>query len=193
MSVLENLQQNDTIDGGAGTDTFRLTNGTGAAFVNVADLSNQIGGILTGITTVRNFERFDFSGFSGNVTLFGSDGLNDDLTGGAGNDEIYGAGGNDRLVGNAGNDTLEGGLGNDTLNGGAGDDIYVLESAGDSIIEAVDNGFDTVKSSLLQLTLGDNLEDLVLFGNAVLGTGNNVSNNITGNDLDNILVGADGE
>ncbi|MBW4516724.1 MAG: calcium-binding protein [Timaviella obliquedivisa GSE-PSE-MK23-08B] len=193
VSVLENLQQNDTIDGGAGTDTFVLTNGAGAAFVSVGDPSNQIGGILTGITTVRNFERFDFSGFSGNVTMFGSDGINDDLVGGTGNDEIYGGAGNDRLIGNAGNDTLDGGLGNDTLNGGAGDDTYILDSISDSIIETSDNGFDTVKSSLLNYTLGENLEDLVLLRNAVLGTGNNLSNNITGNGLNNTLVGADGD
>ena len=193
ISVLENLQQNDTIDGGAGTDTFVLTNGTGAALVNVGNTSNQISGILTGITTVRNFERFDFTGFSGNVTMIGSDSINDDLTGGTGNDEIYGGAGSDRLIGNAGNDTLDGGSGNDTLNGGAGDDIYTVDSIGDSIIEALDNGFDTVKSSLLQLTLGENLEDLILVGNAALGTGNNVSNNITGNGLNNTLVGVGGD
>ncbi len=193
ISVLENLQQNDTIDGGAGTDTFVLTNGTGTALVNVGNTSNQIGGILTGITTVRNFEYFDFSGFSGNVTMIGSDGINDGLTGGAGNDEIYGGAGSDRLIGNAGNDMLDGGSSNDILNGGVGDDIYIIDSIGDSIIEALDNGFDTVKSSLLQLTLGENLEDLVLIGNAVSGTGNNFSNNITGNGLSNTLVGDGGD
>jgi large repetitive protein len=193
ISLLEDLQQNDTIDGGAGTDTFVLTNGTGSAVVNVGNTSNQIDGILTGITTVRNFECFDFSGFSGNVTMFGSDGINDDLTGGTGNDEIYGGAGSDRLIGNAGNDRLDGGSGNDTLNGGAGDDIYILDSVGDSIIEALDNGFDTVKSSLLQLILGESLEDLVLLENAVSGTGNNFSNNITGNNLSNALVGAGGD
>jgi large repetitive protein len=193
ISLLENLQQNDTIDGGAGMDTFVLTNGTGDAVVDVANSTNQVSGILTGITTIRNFELFDFSGFAGNVTMFGSDRLNDDLMGGMGNDQIYGKAGNDRLVGNAGNDLLDGGAGNDTMIGGAGDDTYVVDSVGDTIVEAADNGFDTVQSSLSQIKLGENLEDLVLISNAGSGTGNNLSNNLTGNGLGNTLIGGGGD
>jgi Ca2+-binding RTX toxin-like protein len=193
ISVLENLQQNDTIDGGTGIDTFVLTNGTGAAVVDVTNTSNQISGILNGITTVRRFESFDFSGFSGTVTMMGSDAINDELIGGMGNDEIYGKAGNDRLVGNAGNDLLDGGTGNDTMNGGAGDDTYRVDSVGDVVIESVDGGFDTIQSSLSQYNLGDHLEDLILIGNAISGTGNNLSNNLTGNDLSNTLIGGDGD
>jgi large repetitive protein len=193
ISLLENLQQNDTIDGGSGTDTFVLTNGAGSAVVDVANSANQISGILTGITVIRNFESFDLSGFSGNAKMFGSDSLNDDLIGGMGNDELYGRAGNDRLVGNAGNDLLDGGSGNDTMNGGAGDDTYRIDSIGDVIIEAVDDGFDTVQSSLSQTKLGENLEDLILIGNAVSGTGNSLSNNMTGNGLGNTLIGGGGD
>jgi Ca2+-binding RTX toxin-like protein len=193
VSLLENLQQNDTIDGGTGMDTFVLTNGTGAAVVEVTNASNQMSGILNGITTVRGFESFDFSNFSGTVTMVGSDAMNDDLMGGTGNDEIHGKAGSDRLVGNSGNDLLDGGAGNDTMNGGAGDDTYRIDDSSDVIIESVDDGFDTIQSSLSQFRLGENLEDIILIGNAGSGTGNNLSNNITGNGLGNTLIGGGGD
>jgi large repetitive protein len=193
ISVLANLQQNDTIDGGAGTDTLVLTNGAGTAVVNVGNTSNQVSGILTGITTVSNFECFDFSGFNGTAIMFGSDAIADDLIGGSGNDEIHGGAGSDRLTGNAGNDLLDGGVGNDILNGGSGDDTYVVDSLSDEIIEGIDTGFDTVQSTLARLTLGANLENLVLMGNAIAGTGNDLSNDITGNAFNNALTGAGGD
>lgn len=48
------------------------------------------------------------------------------------------------LLGNAGRNTLDGAAGADALVGGAGDDIYIVESAGDTVIETTDQGTDTV-------------------------------------------------
>jgi large repetitive protein len=193
ISTLANLQQNDTVDGGAGTDTLVLTNGTGTAVVNVGNSANQVSGILTGITAISNFECFDFSGFNGTAVMYGSNAIDDDLIGGSGNDEIHGEAGRDRLTGNAGNDLLDGGSGNDILNGGAGDDTYLVDSVGDEVIEVKDAGFDTVQSTAARLTLGDNLENLVLMGNAIAGTGNELNNDLTGNALGNTLKGAAGD
>ncbi|MEO8389890.1 putative Ig domain-containing protein [Polaromonas sp.] len=57
------------------------------------------------------------------------------LTGTAGRDLMYGLDGNDTLNAGTGNDLLDGGTGADVLNGGAGDDIYVIDNAGDSVVE----------------------------------------------------------
>lgn len=85
-------------------------------------------------------------------------------------------------------------IGNDELNqlfGGAGDDTYVVDNAGDEIIEAEDEGNDSVLSSV-DYTLSDNVENLVLQAGAISGTGNTQNNYLLGNDRDNILSGEGG-
>ena len=188
ISSLANLQQNDQVDGGSGFDTFQLTDGSGEARVDVRNSINQVQGILAGKTTVTNFEYFDFSGFSGNVTLLGSDSLDNQLSGSAGNDSLFGGSGNDRLIGNDGTDLLNGGAGDDTMAGGAGSDTYWVDSVGDVVTETGDTGDDTVISTV-DWTLSDEVEDLILQGGAIAGTGNNLSNRITGNTLSNKLAG----
>jgi len=71
--------------------------------------------------------------------------------------------GNDTLTGNAGNDTLDGGTGIDTMAGNAGDDIYIVDNTGDVVTENVDEGIDTVRSSV-DYILGANVENLTLTG-----------------------------
>ena len=190
-STLANLQQNDQVDGGGGFDTFVLTDGSGSALVDVRNSVNQVRGILEGITTVTNFEYFDFGGFQGHITMQGSDALNDRLTSGSGNDSLTGGGGNDRLIGNAGNDTLDSGIGLDTLEGGMGDDTYLIGNASDTIIEGTESGFDRVYASV-SWVMGAEIEDLTLTGGAIAGTGNDLSNKITGNVLNNALTGNGG-
>jgi len=99
-------------------------------------------------------------------------------------------GGADTLLGGAGADILNGGAGNDTMAGGTGDDSYVTDG-GDTIVEAVNAGTDTVQSSL-NYTLGSNLENLTLIGSALIGSGNTLANTITGNALANTLSGGTG-
>ena len=58
-----------------------------------------------------------------------------------------------------GNDLLDGGADNDRMVGGAGDDTYVVNSTGDSATEKVNEGYDTVQSSVtyvLSAYLDDN-------------------------------------
>jgi len=123
-------------------------------------------------------------------TLTGSQGA-DTLSGLGGNDVLNGRGGADRLSGGRGNDRLDGGAGADVLIGGAGNDTYVTNS-GDTITENSGQGTDTVRSSVT-LTLGANLENLVLTGSGNLnGTGNGLANAITGNGGANRLSGGGG-
>ena len=102
----------------------------------------------------------------------------DVINGAGGDDSIYGLAGNDRLLGGIGNDTLDGGAGTDTLIGGAGNDAYFVDIANDKVVEALNGGTDTVYA-ITSRTLSANVEVLAFFGNAVVvGTGNDLANNI---------------
>lgn len=128
----------------------------------------------------------------------------DDLAGGAesdlilgfeGNDALDGGGGNDNLIGGEGNDILIGGVGNDALRGSSGDDKYVIGAgdAGDFIVEFLNNGIDTVFSSI-DFTLPGDVEKLILQGSGnINGTGNPFKDDeIVGNTGNNILNGLSG-
>jgi Ca2+-binding RTX toxin-like protein len=84
------------------------------------------------------------------------------------------------LFGNSLANDLDGAAGADAMSGGAGDDRYVVDSAGDTVVEAVGAGLDTVYAGVNQVAAA-NLENIVLTGVANL--------NATGNLLDNVLVG----
>ncbi|MEJ5864766.1 calcium-binding protein [Pseudomonas farsensis] len=95
------------------------------------------------------------------------------------------------LTGNAAANILDGGLGADTMRGGKGNDTYIVDNVGDVVVELLNEGIDTVKSSI-DYVLGDNLENLILLDGASKGTGNELANTITGNDGDNVLDGKGG-
>jgi trimeric autotransporter adhesin len=123
-----------------------------------------------------------------NKTLVGTASA-DTLVGLSGNDTLSGAGGNDQLFGNAGNDYLDGGTGNDTLVGGKGNDTYVVNASTDVVTESLNEGTDTVLSSV-SLALPANVENLTLTGTSGLtGTGNAFNNGLTGNAGANRLDG----
>jgi phospholipase/lecithinase/hemolysin len=163
-SVFTNLQQNDNINGGLGTDTLIITGGTTAnsLTINANNTTNQIGNI-TG-TTVLGFERFDLSSFTGNVNFTGTDG----------NDWIKGGSGTGNLSGGKGNDSLY--LGSDT----AVDNVnYVLGHGTDTVYQFVRGvggdklnftgiaNFDVITSGTSTLVrVGDGIS-----GNTGFGTG----------------------
>jgi len=118
----------------------------------------------------------------------------------AGDDNLTGGTNKDKISGGLGNDTLDGGSGADALIGGAGDDVYIVDNLKDVVTELADTkvkgatvvgGIDTVLASV-DYTLGKNLENLILTGTAIKGTGNTGANSITGNAQDNILIGGAG-
>lgn len=124
------------------------------------------------------------------------DKLDNQLIGTDDDDMLYGKLGNDTLYGNAGNDILRGGKGFDRLEGGLGNDRYFVDNHQysafkDKIIELANGGTDTVFAGA-DWTLSAQVENLVLIGDALYGTGNHLANKITGNQHDNVLDGGQG-
>jgi Ca2+-binding RTX toxin-like protein len=73
----------------------------------------------------------------------------------------------------------------------SGDDTYIVDNAGDTVTEAAFAGTDTVVSSV-NYALPDNVENLQLTGSAITGTGNSLSNVISGTTGNNTLDGGTG-
>ncbi|RZJ44348.1 MAG: hypothetical protein EON86_03490 [Brevundimonas sp.] len=95
------------------------------------------------------------------------------------------------VVVGAGANTVTGTAGADTMAALGGDDTYVVNNAGDVVVEAANGGFDTVQASV-SWTLSDNVETLVLTGTALNGTGNGQDNILVGNAQNNVLNGGGG-
>ncbi|MEN8640701.1 beta strand repeat-containing protein [Pseudomonas sichuanensis] len=180
---------NNFFDGNAGADTYiggkgddgyviEMVNGNtvedvivekaneGYDFVEIWGGDANLGPVT--ITLADNLEEADAS--------FSNSGVQINLVGNAVNN---------LLVGNDAANILDGGLGADTLRGNAGDDTYVVDNAADLVIEAVDEGNDTVQVKTTTVggtyTLTDNVENATLL--------NSVAFNLTGNALDNVLTG----
>ena len=199
----------DTLDGAAGADSMVGGQGNDTYLVdNAGDIVVEAanGGFDLVKTTLADYgltnqvERLTYVGASFFVGL-GNE-LDNTLTGGAGNDALTGYGGADSLVGGAGNDTLRGNEGNDTLDGGLGadkmigglnDDLYIVDDAGDVIVEEFSQGNDRVQTTLTTYVLPTNVERLTYSGNAnFTGTGNGLDNIIYGNGGSDTLFGGDG-
>ena len=134
------------------------------------------------------------SGGAGYDTLDGGNGV-DTLDGGAGNDILNGGADSDSLTGETGNDRLDGGTGADTMTGGEGSDVYVVDIAGDMVVElaGASKGLDTVEASVTY-ALTANVENLTLTGSTDIdGTGNGLRNLVTGNSGANTLDGVAGD
>ena len=188
---------NDLLDGGTGADRMEGGSGDDTYIVdNGADLVLENGGegvdkVIAGVnyTLTAEVENLTLSGAA--VSATGNE-LDNVVTGNGGNNLLSGMDGNDQLLGNAGNDTLDGGLGADDMQGGIGDDTYVVDNAGDRVLEAAGAGNDTAKSSI-DYTLTDNVENLVLTGlDHLNGNGNALANVMTGNAGNNVLAAGAG-
>ncbi|HEX5360789.1 MAG TPA: hypothetical protein VFW49_06855, partial [Fluviicoccus sp.] len=176
-NVLEGSAGLDTLAGGLGDDTYLVD--------SVTDVLVEAAG--AGLDSVLSSVSFTLAGEIENLSLTGIA-------------AIIGQGNalDNRLTGNsvantlqalAGNDTLDGGEGADTLIGGSGNDLYLLDSTADFVAESAGEGTDTL-SAAFTLTLGANLENLVLGGiSAIDGYGNELSNRLTGNNAANLLDG----
>ncbi|MCP9880818.1 hypothetical protein KBY74_13325 [Cyanobium sp. A1C-AMD] len=152
-NILAGNSGNNILAGGAGNDTYLVDN-TGDTAIEEAS---------AGADTVQSSVSFTIGNNIENLTLTGT--------------------GNINATGNGLNNILTGNSGKNILAGGAGNDTYLVDNAGDTVIEEASAGTDTVRSSV-SFAIGDNIENLIL-----TGTGNI---NATGNGLDNILTGNSG-
>ena len=188
--VLRGEAGDDTLIGGANTDWMYGSTGNDTYVVDVLT-DSIIENSNEGVDSVQTSVSYTLGANVENLALVSTAAING--TGNTLNNNLLGNNANNVLMGLAGDDTLEGSAGIDTLVGGLGDDIYVVDSTTDLITEILNEGVDTVQSSV-SYVLGANLEALTLTGSAANGTGNVLVNTIIGNTLNNILdggVGAD--
>lgn len=121
------------------------------------------------------------------------------VIGGSGNDNLryiknfIGSGYNDTINGDASDNVIDGASGADWMAGGNGDDTYVVENAGDIVIENRNAGTDTVNSWLINYILADNVENarILQLGKTWL-TGNDLANVIYASQDSNVMDGAGG-
>jgi Ca2+-binding RTX toxin-like protein len=167
---------------GAASFTYSVGDGRGGtatANVSLTVQPGQTGNVINGTA-------------NGDI-LFGTSGV-DIINGLAGNDVITAGAGNDTVNGGLGNDLLDGGSGADRLNGGVGNDIYVVDNTGDVVTELLNEGIDTVTSTI-SYALSANVENLTLLSLTTAplnGTGNSLNNVVTGTLGNNLLDGGAG-
>lgn len=171
----------DTMTGGAGNDTYAV-DAVGDRVVEAAGggTDTVLAAVSYALAAGQEIETLATTDPAGRTAI--------DLTGNALAQS---------LRGNAGANTLDGGGGADTLSGGGGDDRYGVDQAGDVVIEAAGDGYDTVHASVsYTLTAGQEIERLI--ANAASGTaplsltGNDLANRLDGNAGDNVLTGVGG-
>ncbi len=171
-NILDGKGGSDDLVGGLGNDTYVVDVGTD----RVTENANE------GTDTVQSSVSWTLGQNLENLTLTGTSNIN--ATGNALNN---------LLIGNAVDNTLDGAEGGDSLQGGAGDDTYFVDNTGDVITENLNEGIDTIYTSVnLGRNLDANVENIILFGNATAATGNDLDNMLVGNDLSNALNGGNG-
>lgn len=180
----------DTLIGGKGNDIYDVDNASDASEDELVEAEGQgfdriFSSITLSLAQYKNIEGLYLTGTSQ------IDGYGD-----SGDNLLYGNVANNHLWGGDGNDTLDDASDSDedVFTGGKGDDIYSLDK-GESIVELAGEGTDTVRTSLQNYTLGDDLENLEIYGYVGgsfapwIGTGNALDNKITGSNFKDILDG----
>ncbi|WP_439817202.1 beta strand repeat-containing protein [Zavarzinia sp. CC-PAN008] len=174
---------NDTLVGGTGVDT--MFGGSGNDVYQVDNPADLVGEAANGgIDTVRASASFSLANKAQveHIVLLGSANLN--ATGNALANS---------LTGNTGNNVLDGGTGADVMAGGLGSDSYIVDSAGDRVVEAANGGTDGISTTLSYTLAGLQVENLKLLGTGNLNaTGNSFANILTGNAGNKVLNGMAG-
>ncbi|MBS4018314.1 MAG: cadherin-like domain-containing protein [Dechloromonas sp.] len=179
-NVLVGNAGNNRLDGGAGADV--MIGGAGDDIYIVDNVGDTVAeAAQEGTDTVFASVSYALSANVENLTLTGSADIN------ATGNELA-----NTLLGNGGRNILDGGAGADTMAGGAGNDDYIVDNAGDTVVEAFNAGIDTIYTSV-SYVLPENVENLILTGNGNIDAGGNgADNTLIGNAGDNFLAGGGG-
>ena len=167
-----------------GDELLRIESQTGQPLTAEQILT---GGVLDGDRLLPDWSQLQLSMVAADIGTNGAD----SLTGSLARDLLEGGAGNDTLMAGGGDDRLDGGPGADHMNGGPGSDVFIVDHAGDRVIESNRwDGHDLIEASVDTWLRSTHVEDLTLTGAAdIRGIGNGLSNVITGNRGDNILDG----
>lgn len=172
----------DLIDGGAGSDSMAGGDGDDLYLLDV--LTDSVSeaedeGTDTVVLGFKGAASYTLGDNVENATVTAAGAIN--VTGNALDNELRGGAGVNVLNGGAGDDLLDGGAGKDVMTGGAGDDVYVVDIVGDVVNEAVDGGYDVVRTNVASYTLTANVEALEYTGTkAFTGIGSASDNYIAG-------------
>lgn len=192
----------DTMIGGAGDDVYIVDDAGDVVVESAGGGQDRIEASVDGIVLPQHVEMLTLTGDADLSASVGHGG-GGRLVGNSGANTLTGGAGDDLLEGGDGNDSLDGGLGADTMVGGVGDDSYVVDNAGDMVVESANQGLDTVTASIAY-ALPDHVENLFLVGAADRGEGNDLANLIDdqttagaallfGGGGDDILMGGAGD
>ena len=163
-NVLDGAAGNDSMFGGGGSDTFIVDSAQDQVSESPGEGLDTVMSSVTYTVTDPDVE---------NLTLTGAGAING--------------------TGNSVNNTLTGNSADNLLTGGAGDDVYVVQNAGDTVVEQTGEGTDRLESSI-SFALPSNVEDITLTGTGdVNATGNTLGNRLVGNSGINALTGGDGD
>ncbi|MEO1190176.1 MAG: hypothetical protein AAFY02_00325 [Pseudomonadota bacterium] len=174
----------DSLIGGLGNDTFVIGN-AGDQAIELADEGQDFLRAAVNFTLGANIEDGRAEIGAGDV----------DLSGNTLDNSLEGNSGTNSLAGGSGADRIDGGLGADTLDGGSGDDVFLIDDAGDQIVEASDGGNDRAVIDADGYTLAANVEVGALArgdNNHSLTSGEG-DQTLRGNTGDNLLFGQSGD
>jgi VCBS repeat-containing protein len=176
---------NDRIDGGGGADTMFGGDGDDVYIIDESGdvVSDQAGTdeIRTSLAEYALTDRSRVENLTGTATT--------------GRQALSGNTFANVITGGAGDDHIDGWEGADTMRGGLGNDGYVVDDAGDLVVEEAGGGSeDLVLTSLAAYTLAANVEKLSGFGvGGKALTGNALSNTILSvHGYDDVLDGGEG-
>ncbi len=190
----------DTMLGGLGNDIFVVDDAGDVVTENLGQGTDKVRTALASYTLTTNVENLDYIG-AGSFIGVGNDlanvitggALADTLSGGLGNDTLNGGGGVDTLDGGDGTDILDGGAGADTMTGGLGNDTFIVDDAGDVVIELAAGGTDTIRVTASSYVMSAEIEIMQFVGTGAFnGTGNAAINTIIGGTGADTIDGAAG-
>lgn len=176
----------NTMQGGLGDDTYHLRVAGDTLLELAGEGIDTVFAYVAAYQLRDNFENLTARSDAAFVGL--GNALANVITGGSGADTLSGGGGADTLYGGTG--------AANTLVGGAGDDTFYVDAQGDTLVEAVGEGHDTVIASVSYVALHANIEDLRFTSGYVTGIGNASANHISARNTsasNDTLHGMDGD